>query len=343
MRPLRRVGSPGHLLVVEDDEAARDTLARLLRLLGHSVVEAASSEEALARTAEIVPDLILLDLELPGGGGLALLERIREDHRLRGVPVLILSGSAPAVLRLHAVRAGATDFLSPPITEPELGARVRTLLEWRAATEAIEDAEQALFLLARMIDARDRYTNGHSARVSLYATLLAERVGMAAEELAAVQRGSLLHDVGKIGVRDHVLFKPGKLGPDELAEVREHPARGRDLLSKVRSLGAAVEVVLHHHERMDGSGYPGGLRGDEIPLTARVTTIADVFDALKTARIYRGTLSRTEALDVMTAEVRKGWWDGRLLDVFRGALEELREDDPRLTALAFPSASPRGA
>jgi putative two-component system response regulator len=133
-----------------------------------------------------------------------------------------------------------------------------------------------------------------------------------------------------------VLLKPGKLTDAEYAHIKRHPTFGRDLLQNMKTLAPALDIVYHHHERMDGSGYPAGLQGEEIPVTARVTTIADVFDALTTARVYRGALSRADALRIMGDEVRKGWWDGRLLDEFRSVLEILPESDERLTRLAGP-------
>jgi putative two-component system response regulator len=158
--------------------------------------------------------------------------------------------------------------------------------------------------------------------------------------LASLRRGALFHDFGKIAVRDGVLLKPGKLTAEEYAEIKRHPDKGRDLLQNMKTLADSLDIVHHHHERMDGSGYPDGLSGESIPTTARVSTIADVFDALTTARVYRGALPRAEALGIMAEEVRKGWWDGRLLEELRGLLDGLPEDDERITSLAGPGQVP---
>ena len=157
--------------------------------------------------------------------------------------------------------------------------------------------------------------------------------------LATVRRGGLFHDFGKIAVRDAVLLKPAKLTSEEYAEIKRHPTEGRDLLQNMKTLLHAMPVVYHHHERMDGSGYPDGLAGESIPIAARVTTIADVFDALTTARVYRGALSRADALGIMADEVSKGWWDGRLLDEFRGMLDTLPEDDGRIARASMGLSS----
>jgi putative two-component system response regulator len=298
--------------------------------MGHEVVEAGSAEEALEKLLARAPDLVLVDMQLPGKSGHDLLTEIRADPRTRLVPVVMITGAGTHERKLKAIEAGVTDFIAKPFSPEEMVARVRALLELKFVTDALEDAEQVIISLARTIDARDRYTYGHSARVSLYAGLLGERIGLEGRMLATVRRGGLFHDFGKIAVRDAVLLKPAKLTAEEYGEIKRHPTEGRDLLQNMKTLLHAMPIVYHHHERMDGSGYPDGLSGEAIPIAARVTTVADVFDALTTARVYRGALARADALDIMAGEVRKGWWDGRLLDEFRGVLGALPEDDARI-------------
>jgi cyclic di-GMP phosphodiesterase len=337
-----REGNPGEhlaverasILVIDDDEQIRGLIVSLLRPLGHLVAQAGSVEEALEKIAQATPDLILVDMQLPGRTGFDILTEIRADARTRLVPVVMITGVATHETKLKAIQAGVTDFIAKPFSPEELAARVRALLELKFVTDALEDAEQVIIALARTIDARDRYTYGHSARVSLYAGLLGERIGLEGKALATVRRGGLFHDFGKIAVRDAVLLKPAKLTGEEYAEIKRHPKEGRDLLQNMKTLSDAMGVVYHHHERMDGSGYPDGLAGEAIPITARVTTIADVFDALTTARVYRGALSRGDALSIMQSEVDKGWWDGRLLSEFRGILATLPEDDERIRSLS---------
>jgi putative two-component system response regulator len=333
-RSAEDVFTHGQVLVIDDDEQIRRLIVRLLQPMGHALEEAATAEEGLEKLRAAPPDLVLLDMQLPGRSGHEVLEEIRADPRTRLIPVVMITGAATQERKLKAIEAGVTDFLSKPFSPEELVARVRALLELKALTDALEDAEQVIIALARTIDARDRYTYGHSARVSLYAGLLGERLGLEGRVLATVRQGALFHDFGKIAIRDAVLLKPAKLTSEEYAEIKRHPTEGRDLLQNMKTLAQAMPVVYHHHERMDGSGYPDGLSGQGIPIAARVTTIADVFDALTTARVYRVALSREESLGIMTEEVRKGWWDGRLLDEFRGVLDLLPEDDPRITRAA---------
>jgi putative two-component system response regulator len=326
--------SRGTILVVDDDEQIRGLIVRLLRPMGHKVVQAGSAEEAQEKLLAAAPDLVLVDMQLPGRSGHDLLAEIRSDPRTRLVPVVMITGAATHERKLKAIEAGVTDFIAKPFSPEELAARVRALLELKFVTDALEDAEQVIISLARTIDARDRYTYGHSARVSLYAGLLGERIGLEGRMLATVRRGGLFHDFGKIAVRDAVLLKPAKLTAEEYAEIKRHPTEGRDLLQNMKALLHAMPIVYYHHERMDGSGYPDGLSGEAIPITARVTTIVDVFDALTTARVYRGALSREDSLGIMADEVRKGWWDGRFLDEFRGVLATLPEDDERIRRLS---------
>jgi putative two-component system response regulator len=327
---------PSHatVLVVDDDEQIRLLIVRLLRPMGYDILEAGSVDEASERLRGSSPDLVLVDMQLPGKSGYELLAEIRGDPRTRLVPVVMITGAATPERKLKAIQAGVTDFITKPFSPEELAARVRALLELKFVTDALEDAEQVIIALARTIDARDRYTYGHSARVSLYAGLLGERLGLERQVLASVRQGALFHDFGKIAIRDAVLLKPAKLTAEEYGEIKRHPTEGRDLLQNMKTLLHAMPVVYHHHERMDGSGYPDGLSGEAIPITARVTTVVDVFDALTTARVYRGALSREDTLGIMVDEVRKGWWDGRLLDEFRGVLATLPEDDERIRRLS---------
>ena len=334
MPPLVAAPSkPASVLVIDDDPQIRQLIARLLQPAGYRIEEAGSAREGLEKLRTSPPDLILLDMQLPDRSGHDLLIEIRSEPRTRLTPVVMITGAASHSHKLKAIQAGVTDFLAKPFSPEELSARVRALVELKFVTDALEDAEEVIISLARTIDARDRYTYGHSARVSLYGGLLGRRIGLAGQQLETVERGGLFHDFGKIAIRDNVLLKPGSLTAEEYAEIQRHPTEGRNLLRNMKTLSDALDVVYYHHEKMDGSGYPTGLSGEAIPLVARVTTIADIFDALTTARVYRGALSRERALAIMDEEVRKGWWDGRLLAEFEGVLATLSEDDPRLTRL----------
>lgn len=329
--------SPGSVLVVDDDAQVRGLLVALLKPRGYVMATAASAEEAQQQLKKFQPDVILLDLHLPGRSGQDVLTQLRSDPVTRLLPVIMITGAATGEDRLRAMAGGVTDFVAKPFAAEELLARLKPLVQMKRFTDALEHAEHVIVALARTIDARDPYTSQHSARVSVYAGRLGAKIGLTGLELEAVRRGGLFHDIGKIAIRDAVLLKPARLTPEEMAEVRKHPVVGRELLSGMKTLAFALDVVYGHHERLDGSGYPDGVAGESIPLTARVTTIADIYDALTTARVYRAALTREEALTIMAEEAGRGWWDPRLLDTFRGVLEGVPEDVSRVTnALAVP-------
>jgi putative two-component system response regulator len=329
--------SPGSVLVVDDDAQVRGLLIALLKPRGYVTATAASAEEAQEQLKTFRPDVILLDLHLPGKSGQDVLAQLRAEPITRLLPVIMITGGATGEDRLRAMAGGVTDFVAKPFASEELLARIRSLVQMKRFTDALEHAEHVIVALAHAIDARDPYTAQHSERVSVYAGFLGAKIGLTGLELEAVKRGGLFHDIGKIAIRDAVLLKPSRLTPEEFAEIRKHPVVGRELLSGMKTLSFALDVVYGHHERLDGSGYPDGLSGESIPVTARVTTIADIYDALTTARVYRGALTREEALSIMAEEARKGWWDPRLLDTFRSVLEGLPEDVSRVTdALSIP-------
>ena len=282
----------GRILIVDDDIQIRRLLRSLLTNHGYVIAEAASAEQAKSELHSFGPDLILLDVRLPDKSGIELLEEIRSDPSLRLLPVVMMTGAVERQERIRAIAAGATDFIGKPFAPEELAVRIRSLVQLKFFADSLEDAEQIIVALARVIDARDPYTAHHSERVSLYAGLLGERIGLKGTDLDAVRRGGLFHDIGKIAIRDSVLLKPGRLTPEEFEEIKRHPVEGRMLLEPMRTLSYALPVIYHHHERYDGSGYPEGLTGEAIPMVARVTTVADVFDALTTNRTYRSASSR---------------------------------------------------
>jgi putative two-component system response regulator len=320
----RATGSP-RLLVVDDDAQVRQLIVRLLGPIAAQVTEAPTAEHALEHLQAASPDLVLLDLQLPGRPGHDVLAEIRSTAALRLIPVIMMSGAATRSDRLSAIRAGVTDFLAKPFDPEELIARVTALLELKSITDNLEDAARVIVALARAVDARDPYTAGHSERVAMYAGLLADRVGLPEADALALRRGCLFHDLGKIAVRDDVLHKPGALTPAEFVEIQRHPRAGYDLLSHMQSLSASLPVVLGHHERLDGTGYPDGIAGDAIAIIVRIASIADVYDGLTTTRPYRDAFARVEAMEILTAEATRGWWDPELLEEFRGALARLPE------------------
>jgi putative two-component system response regulator len=215
------------------------------------------------------------------------------------------------------LEAGADDFLTKPYDRSELLARVRLSLKTKLFTDELETAESVLFTLARSIEGRDASTEGHCERLSAYATALGRHMGLSADEITALDRAGIVHDIGKVAVPDAILLKSEPLSPDEWTVMRTHPLIGEHICSPLRSFRLVLPVIRHHHEKLDGSGYPDGLAGAEIPLTARVLQVVDVYDALTTARPYKPALAAADAWRMLDAEVAKGWWDPDVVAGFR--------------------------
>jgi putative two-component system response regulator len=312
----------GTILVVDDLAPNRRLLERLLALAGYAVVTAADGEQALAAVAGASPDLVLMDIRMPGRDGFSVCEAIKSQEGTRLLPVVLMTGSTERADRVRAIEAGADDFLTKPVDEIELKARVRSLVRLKRYTDDLDSAETVILSLARTIEARDPYTEGHCERLARYAVVLGRRVGLSAEELAALYRGGYLHDIGKIAIPDAVLSKPGPLTDDERELMKQHTTVGDHLCGNLRALSRVRPIVRHHHERLDGSGYPDGLRGDAIPLLAQIIGVVDVFDALTTARPYKPAIDANAALAELRRDVARGWRDARLVEALAAAVED---------------------
>lgn len=315
----------GRVLIVEDDEQVRTLLAFLLGQSGYAAITAESGEQALERMNESVPDLVLLDVHLPGLSGHEVLKQIRSREHGQLLPVVMMTGWVSRQEKLQAIAAGVTDFIVKPFDPEEMVARVSSLVRLKGLTDVLEEATQVVVALAKSIDARDAYTAGHSERVSFFATMLGERVGLSQADLRVVREGGLFHDIGKIAIRDSVLLKPGPLSAGEYEEIKRHPVLGRDLIGHMKTLAPMLPVIYHHHERCDGSGYPDGITCETIPLVARITSVADIYDGMTSLRPYRRAMQREEALEIMRGEVKKGWWDAELVEEFCGVMGEMAE------------------
>ena len=310
------------ILVVDDDEQLRAYMRRLLARSEYVVEEAATANEAIERISGNPPDLVLLDLQLPDRSGLEVLEAIREEPATRLLPVVMLTGAASPAEKIRAQAGGVTDFIAKPFSPEELLPRVRALVMLKQFADEHEHAEHVILTLAKTIDARDPYTAGHSGRVAEYADRVAMRLGLDNASRIDMRRGALFHDLGKIVIPDAILRKPGALSAEERAVIEEHPTVGHELLLPMRTMRKTLPVVYAHHERLDGSGYPEGLSGDAIPMTVRVVTIADIFDALTTDRSYRMALSIATAFEILFDGVVRGWWDKDAVEALRATLDE---------------------
>jgi cyclic di-GMP phosphodiesterase len=312
----------GTVLVVDDLEESRSTMEQALRPLGYEVWQAADGATALRLAHQRQPDVILLDVMMPEMDGFEVCRRLKADEETQLLPVVFLTGLGSREARLQGLEAGATDFLSKPFDLSELEVRVRNLVNFRRLTEDLDSAEQMLFSIARTVEARDEGTGDHCDRLSRLAAQLGERLGFDADSVKALRRAGYLHDIGKIGIPDAVLLKPGQLDGPEWEVMRSHVDIGVQICSPLRTFRPVLPIIHHHHERQDGSGYPEGLVGEAIPLLARVFQVVDVFDALTSERPYREALGIREALEVLRKETAQGWWDGRIVAAFATMIEE---------------------
>lgn len=327
---------PTKILVVDDDPSQRELLSEMLAIEGYAVQCAADGRNAEQLLRSYSPDLVLLDVNLPYRNGFDLCRRIRQDPDLRLIPVIMATGLTEAEDRLRGIDAGTDDFLSKPIDRAELKARVRCLLRRKEYTDELDRADQVLMALGRSIEAKDPYTEGHCARISEYSVLLGNALHLPADDLRALRLAGSVHDIGKIGVPDAILLKKGPLLADDWIVMRSHTIIGERICAPLRSFQPVLPIIRSHHEKQDGSGYPDGLRGEKVPLLARVMQLADVFDALTTQRPYKQALTMDAALDQMQIEVDNFWWDPYLFKIFAdlGRDGEFRHITPLLNATA---------
>ena len=302
------------ILIADDDEANRDLLSGLLSAEGYRLTAVSNGEEALRVIQQQPVDLALLDVMMPSKSGFSACLAIKSEPKTRLIPVVLVTGLTSADDRIQGIMCGADDFLSKPVNKHELLARVHSLLRLKEFTDELENAETVLFSLALSIEAKDPYTEGHCERLSKYCVAMAERLQLPEEMRVALRRAGIVHDIGKIAVPEHILVKPGPLTEEEWKIMRQHPVVGERICSPLKSFRLVLPAIRHHHEKLDGSGYPDGLAGDQIPLSARVLQSVDIYDSLTTDRPYRKALRPQEALGIMQEEVNRGWWDGSLVD-----------------------------
>src|SRR5271167_3047070 len=282
------------ILVADDEPANREILSELLEMEGYRTLEAEDGSRALELLRGRQVDLALLDVMMPGRTGFSVCQEAKSDPNTRLIPIVLVTGLNRSEDRLKGIESGADDFLGKPVDRAELLARVRSLLRLKQFTDELESAETVLCTLAISIEAKDPYTVGHCDRLSVYAEALGTRLGLSPELQIGLRRGGIVHDLGKVAVPENILRKPGRLAPEERAIMEQHPVIGERICAPLKSFRNVLPIIRHHHEKLDGSGYPDGLKGDAIPLTARILSAVDIYDALTTDSPYRSALSHEE-------------------------------------------------
>lgn len=345
------------ILIVDDD---RLTLATAQKLLEgeYKAVAVNSGKQAFKYLERHMPDLILLDINMPEIGGFEVMEALRKDARWKKIPVIFLTADRSAETEIECFRVGANDYIAKPFEPNIMLSRIRSTLELdgyrrdlqRRLDEKTKEMEritiQAIMTVANTVDAKDDYTKGHSMRVAAYSELLAQRLGWSEEEIQNIYYVAMLHDVGKIGVPDAVLNKPFKLTDVEFRLIKGHTLVGAEILNDFKMFPNVNVGAKYHHERYDGKGYPEGLKGESIPLVARVIGLVDSYDAMTSNRVYRRRLND----DVVMQELQKGkgsQWDPELVDIFvdlikEGALEKMWMPEEDLATPIFDSGKIMG-
>lgn len=287
---------PAQILVVDDDPSVSDVLVRFLERDGYTVTVAHNGRAALERVAHHRPDLILLDVMMPEMDGFTVCQRLKDDERTALIPITMLTGQDDYEHRRRGIEAGADDFLAKPFEQSILRARIRSQLRLKRLTDQLEHTERVIFTLARAIEAKDSYTEAHLRRMQTYSEMLARACGLDSREVQLIGYAGILHDIGKIGVSESILCKAGPLTPEERLIMCKHPLISEHIIAEMRFAGQIGPVIRAHHEFWNGSGYPDGLEGENIPLGARILAIVDAYDAMTSDRPYRTALGEKEAI-----------------------------------------------
>lgn len=322
-------GNTSTILIVDDDPANRETLLSMLEPEGYKLATAEDGWQALEQAKTIQPDVILLDVMMPGMNGFEVCRLIRAEQQLAEVPILFLTALDDHDARITGIAAGGDDFLTKPFNRHELRTRLRTITQLNRFHKLLEERQkleeahrqllnaydQTIEGWSRALDLRDKETEGHSQRVTQLTLTLAKAAGLEEEKLTHIRRGALLHDIGKLGIPDSILLKPSRLDEDEWELMRQHPQMAYDMLYPIEYLRPAIEIPYCHHEKWDGSGYPRGLKGEEIPLSARLFAVVDVWDALTSERPYRPAWSAEQALAYLREQAGKHF-DPQAVELF---------------------------
>jgi putative two-component system response regulator len=310
------------ILVVDDNAEMVELMRELLVSRGYDVLAVRDVEQAEREIRRHAPDLILSDVIMPGRSGYELCRQLKSEPATRLIPFVLITGLSDRENKVKGIEAGADDFLNKPIFPAELFARVKSLLKLKEFTDELETADSVLCTLGLSVESRDPYTEGHCERLARRASSLGRHLGLDEESIIALRRGGYLHDLGKIAVPDEILKKGSDLTPAEWDIMKQHPVTGENICKPLKSLRLVLPIIRHHHEHSDGTGYPDGLRREEIPLLPRILQVVDVYDALRTARPYKPALTHQQAAATMLTEARNGLWDEDLVAEFFSMLEK---------------------
>ncbi|NOZ11019.1 MAG: response regulator [Gammaproteobacteria bacterium] len=317
---------PFRILIVDDQESHRKLGRAILPSPEFEVMEAQTGDEALSCIKDHEFDAVLLDKLMPGISGDEVCNRVRRDLDMPLLPLIIVTGTTANEDLESSLLAGANDFIRKPYAPMEMVARVRAAANNKRITDQLDNMESILFALARMVEAKDEITGDHCSRLEHMVVVFGKELGLSSQELLALRRGGVLHDIGKLGIPDSILLKKGPLDDKEWHIMRQHSTIGSHLCGGLKSMKLTLPIIRQHHERWDGGGYPDGLKGEEIQLLARVFQIVDIYDALVSERPYKKALSKDEVITIFEEEKQKGWRDPELVSIFLALLRNRPQD-----------------
>ena len=317
---------PPTILIVDDDSRNLKLLEGMLFSTNCEIIKATNGIDALNIVAKTNIDLVLLDVMMPEMDGYEVCRHLKASESTRLIPVVLVTALDDTHAKIEGIEAGADDFITKPPNRMELLARTKSLIQIKKLNDNLASIEYVLFSLAKTVEAKDQYTQGHVERVSKLAISLGKKMGLSEREMEALRYGGVLHDIGKIAVPGEILNKPGPLSPEEWKVMKNHPVAGYNIcLPLKKNLGYALEVIRHHHEKLDGSGYPDGLKNEEISPAARIMAVVDIYDALVTDRPYREGMPMEKAVEILEQEANNEKLDkvvvGLLIEIVSGALK----------------------
>jgi putative two-component system response regulator len=316
------------VLVVDDHPLNLELIEGCLADVDCRVITATDGIEALELVKKDRPDLVLLDVMMPRMDGYEVCQRLKDSPEGKLLPVVMVTALGQIADRVRGLEVGADDFIVKPIERVELVARVRSLLRVKQLYDRLDDAQRTIFSLARAVEAKDSSLEAHTERVGMNARRIGEALGLSDENLDDLLWGGVIHDIGKIGIPDSILLKPGPLTVEEFELMKQHVFIGEEIARPLRSAHDLLPIIRHHHERIDGTGYPDGLAGENIPLGGRIVAICDAFDAMISDRPYRKGLTHTNAMATLVAGAGTQW-DGQLVAIFQTLVSEpLPEREP---------------
>jgi len=314
--PRDQVSQAPTILIVDHADINRRILKAMLKTLPYKILEARRPSEAFSLLEREKVDVVIVDLVMPEISGTEFCQRLKNNRETQLIPILMVTSVQGTETEITGIDSGADEFLVKPLNPSLVRARLRGMLRHKALTDSLDEAETILFALAQSVEHRDKHTGAHCERLAAYSVSIGRALGLPKQDLLALYRGGYLHDIGKVSIPDSILFKRGLLSEAEWDIMRQHTLRGEEICRPMRTLAPVLPIIRSHHERWDGTGYPDRLRGEEIPLLARILQVADIYDALTTSRPYKPAFSHSHAMEIMLEESLRGWRDPDLVPLF---------------------------